>query len=261
MTPQILSPIGWAPGNSSQVGHKSLSEILHWLHYFNMKKTSLSFAENEEKFLLYVVISVLVGLVLLLLVIILRLVMRRHYHKTKAKLDISEPIANSTRAPEGTPLPQPETSLLLEDSVDNNNGIEMLSFQHSSSLHRPPPGSATLNRQVPVTSSLDRNGQFPRGGSPYYNNTFRTDSANRINNYYYTWPIFAMLCVWVWIYDVVVHTACTCKCFYFIFIELPNDCNLLLHFEVGAVNESWNNLWACLWIVTDWFKSVVCIIS
>ncbi|ELT95416.1 hypothetical protein CAPTEDRAFT_226260 [Capitella teleta] len=132
-------------------------------------------AANQEKFILYTVMSLLIGLVLLLLVIIFVLVVQRHKAEKQAKLDISEPIANSTAAAESPALPPPETSLLLEDSSESN--IEMLSFHQSNSLRRPPLSHAHHN-------SLDHNGQYPRGGSPFYNNTFRSDTAHR--NYFYT---------------------------------------------------------------------------
>ena len=100
-----------------------------------------SISENKEKLILYLCLGLCVGVILLLLVIIIRLMMtRRRKESPRQKLDISEPM--ETSAP-------PENMTLLNDS-DRNDGIEMLSFNQSNSLRRPPPGG-TLTRSNPYS--------------------------------------------------------------------------------------------------------------
>jgi hypothetical protein len=107
--------------------------------------------DNLEKFILYIVVSVLLGIILLLLVIILRLIIVHRRKYRQAKLDISETVASSPPAHEDFPV---------FDGSSNSDGIEILSINHN----KPPPFR---------TDSL-------RSSSDY-----RTDTANRsIHNYY-----------------------------------------------------------------------------
>lgn len=124
-----------ADPSTGAVGDKTVGLITDWIWTWNY------ISENKEKLILYLCLGLCVGVILLLLVIIIRLMMtRRRKESSRQKLDISEPM--ETSAP-------PENMTLLNDS-DRNDGIEMLSFNQSNSLRRPPPGG-TLTRSNPYS--------------------------------------------------------------------------------------------------------------
>lgn len=85
------------------------------------------FSDNLEKFILYVILGLFLGLILLLITIIVRMAQTKRTKKRRAKLNISEPVPNSSG--------QTEDLELLSDS-DRTDGIEILSINHNN---RPPP--------------------------------------------------------------------------------------------------------------------------
>lgn len=140
----------------------------------------LCFADNKEKFTLYVLLFTAVAVIMVLLVIIFRLSFTRRQKKRQAKLDISDPIPNS-------PIPNGDNLTFLEPTPDRQDGIEMLSFNQSGTFHRPPPtfttnqngGTSTFNNPS-RTSTFSRTMSSPAQQPPY-----RTNSEERtINNYY-----------------------------------------------------------------------------
>ena len=93
-------------------------------------------AENEERFALYIALSVLVGVIFILLVIILRLSLTRRRLERRAKLDITEHVPSNGQTPPKTEASRPEDMSLLsgsEDATLSTDGIEMLSFHHNPS--------------------------------------------------------------------------------------------------------------------------------
>ena len=92
-------------------------------------------------------LGVTVGIICVLLVIICRVNQLRHRGKREAKLNISEPIANSTVAQ------NPETTSLLDASDPSDGGVEMTSYNQIGSLHRPPVSSFTdpYEEETPVS--------------------------------------------------------------------------------------------------------------
>ena len=116
--------------------------------------------DNLEKFILYIVLGVAVGIICVLLVIICRINQLRRRQNHEAKLNISEPIANSNAAQ------QAETTSLLDASDPSDGGVEMTGYNQIGSLHRPPVSSFTdpYEEETPVSfASRDhRHGSFGR---------------------------------------------------------------------------------------------------
>ena len=99
------------------------------------------FSGNKEKFILYVILSILVGFIILLLVIIIRLAVTHHRIKKQAKLEISDPVPQTTSStlPRQSSPDRPEDVALLsnQDMLDSSDRLEILSFQHHpNSYHR-----------------------------------------------------------------------------------------------------------------------------
>jgi len=122
--------------------------------------------ENLEKFILYLLLGLMTGIILLLLLVICRLVYTKRRHERQAKLEISEPIPNSSH--------KTEDFSLLDRSNSSNDGIEILSI----SQNRPPPYVTAPDYRADGTGTY-RN--TPRdedlSGSDAYNNDFRNMSA------------------------------------------------------------------------------------
>ena len=120
-----------------------------------------------EKFILYLLLGLMTGIILLLLLVICRLMYTKRRHERQAKLEISEPIPNSSH--------KTEDFSLLDRSNSSNDGIEILS------VNRPPPYATPPD---PSTYRGDGTGTLrvnPRdddlSGSDAYNNDFRNISG------------------------------------------------------------------------------------
>jgi len=132
-------------------------------HQFNIFKRATLFpiwTGNMEKFILYIVVGIAVGVICVLLVIICRINQLRRRQNHEAKLNISEPIANSNAAQ------QAETTSLLDASDPSDGGVEMTGYNQIGSLHRPPISSFTdpYEEETPVSFATrdHRQGSFGR---------------------------------------------------------------------------------------------------
>ncbi len=109
---------------------------------------------NKEKFVLYAVLSLCVGIILVLLVIIVRLVQTRRRVKREARMDITDPVPTSSPPP-----PDDFTSALL-----NGN-------------HSHPQGDTSGEEAAEIISYSHNRGPPP----------FRSDTGTRSFNNYYGW--------------------------------------------------------------------------
>lgn len=108
-------------GEVSAVKDDYVGFVTDWIYTYSFIK------DNLEKFILYVILGLFLGLILLLITIIVRMAQTKRTKKRRAKLNISEPVPNSSG--------QTEDLELLSDS-DRTDGIEILSINHNN---RPPP--------------------------------------------------------------------------------------------------------------------------